>query len=173
MQRLIDHSVLRYCNALAHSIPTPGGGSCAALVGVLGVALLEMSMGYSSFSSSDLKVVRKIRRMLIGLVDKDAGAYRRVVQTRNGTERQRQKAWLKATEVPLEIYQQCRQAIRLAKAWQDSIKPTLKSDWAAGEMFLKSACAAAALNVRENIKRLKDSRERDRLMQEWRRLKTR
>ncbi len=171
MKKLVNDSISSYCDALARAVPTPGGGSSAALVGALGVGLLEMGMGYSSFSNAHLKQIRKIRMHFMKLVDEDAQAYRGVVRTWKKGASQKKKALVRATEVPLEICQLCQEGLRLAERWQSQVRPTLKNDWITGEVFLRTAFKASSLNVRENLKQLKRTTIAVSLQREWQRVK--
>lgn len=154
MKKLAQEPIANYMDALARPAPVPGGGSSGALVGALGAALLEMSMGYSSFSRNELKTIRKIRIELTRLIDEDARAYKKVIQSRRENFRRKQEALIRATKVPQEICRCCQRSIRLAKRWGKKIKPALKSDWVAGEFFLKTAFKAVSLNVGQNLKEL-------------------
>ena len=170
MRKLVNDTLMNYCGALARAVPTPGGGSSAALVGALGIALLEMGMGYSSFVTTHLKQIRKLRISLMKLVDEDAKAYSGVVRAWKKRTSQKQKALARATEVSLEICQLCQEGIRLAEKWQAQVKPALKSDWASGILFLKTAFKSAALNIKQNLRGLEGTPGKISLEKEWERI---
>ena len=111
MRKLVNYSLSEFSEELASRSPAPGGGSCAALVAALGVALLEMSMRYSQFPASEVADVRKTRLKLMQLVEKDAKAYQQVVQSRKKKPAYRQQALVRAVEIPLEICESCDHAI--------------------------------------------------------------
>lgn len=155
MKKLVNDSVSNYISALARTVAVPGGGSGAALVGALGTALLEMSMGYSAFSEGRLRLMTRVRLRLLKLVDEDARAYEEVAQSRKGSWTEKKKSLEKATEIPMRIHRNCERALILAKRWSRRIKPALKSDWQAGQSFLQAAKKAAVLHVTQNLKSLK------------------
>jgi len=83
--KFIDKSIRLYADKLAAKTPTPGGGSTAALLGVLGCALLSMVAnftlagkgfnGYKERSQKALKKSENIREKMTDLIDKDIAAY--------------------------------------------------------------------------------------------------
>jgi len=83
--KFIDKSIRLYADKLAAKTPTPGGGSTAALLGVLGCALLSMVAnftlagkgfnGYKERSQKALKKSENIREKMTDLIDKDVAAY--------------------------------------------------------------------------------------------------
>jgi formiminotetrahydrofolate cyclodeaminase len=149
---LTTYSVTKYLKAVAGKTQTPGGGSCSALVGAVGVALLEMSMAYSGFAPRQISQIRKIRQKLVKLIDEDARAYSKVLLAwKKGERRQKQKALKNAAGVSLEICRHCTRAINFAKGHHRSVKAALMSDWKGGQYFLKAAFLTSSLNVKQNL----------------------
>lgn len=155
MKKLANETITNYTHLLAQAAPTPGGGSSAALVGAMGVALLEMSMGYSKFSATHLTRIRHARLTLIRLVDEDAKAYAKVARSWKKGLAEKKKALRDAAEVPREICQNCQRVLRLTNRWGHKFKPALRSDWIAGKIFLKAAMKGASLNINQNLKELR------------------
>lgn len=124
MHKLKDCSVSRYLELLSQRTPTPGGGSAAALVGALGAALLAMvtsySIGRDSSRGTDqklqtiLKESKKFKAKFCKLIDLDAQAYLKVVKTRKGSKKAKQKALQEARAIPAEVAKLCSQALDLA-----------------------------------------------------------
>ncbi len=154
MKKLAREPIANYMNALARPAPVPGSGSSGALVGALGAALLEMSMGYSKISPNHLTRIRHVRLTLIHLVDEDAKAYAKVARSWKKGLTEKKKALRDAVEVPRVICQNCQRALRLTNRWSRKIKPALRGDWTAGKIFLKAAIRAESLNVEQNLKTL-------------------
>lgn len=151
---LVTYSISEYLNAVAKKSPTPGGGSCSALVGAIGVALLEMSMAYSGFPHKQIEQVRKIRQKLVKLIDVDARTYSKVVLAWKKGEREKQKALKNAAGVSLKICHHCTRAINFAKGHHRSVKAALMNDWKGGQYFLKVAFLTSSLNVKQNLNRI-------------------
>jgi len=86
---LHDQRLPDLLDAFSSSDPTPGGGSAAALLGALGASLLAMVAGMPKTKSNTpeeraaLDAARarllELRKTLMELIDRDAGAYDRVV----------------------------------------------------------------------------------------------
>ncbi len=155
MKKLVNKSIRDYTKELARRTPTPGGGSSAALVGALGAALLEMSMGYSGVTSARLAQIRRVRLRLTQLVDKDARAYAGVVRSWEKGRLRKKRALIGAVKVPREICRNCRQLLEWADRFSGQIKFTLKGDWTAGHIFLNAAMKSASLSLNQNLKTLK------------------
>ncbi len=123
MRKLKNYTVKEYADALARKEPVPGGGSCAALTGVLGAALISMVANYSKGKSSSKAVEKRIksiceksedlRAQLMECVDLDAAAYLQVVKTRKASASEKKKALKQARGIPLRVCRLCYKAIQL------------------------------------------------------------
>src|SRR5579883_1160445 len=174
---LIELSVNDFCNELASSSPAPGGGSVAALSGALGAALTAMvcnlTIGKKKYADVESEMMETlagaadIQRKLIRLIDADTDAFNAVMSAfgmPKETDEQKaaraqaiQDATKRATETPMEVMRLAREAIQLAgivavRGNQNSI-----SDAGVSAIMLRSACDAAALNVRINLGGLNDA----------------
>ena len=107
MSLLMDMTLRDYSDVLASSEPAPGGGSTAALSGVLGAALtmmvVNLSVGKKNYESLDEKIksefikeaenVKALQKELSGLVDEDTKAFNKfmeAVKLPKDTEEQKQ-----------------------------------------------------------------------------------
>ncbi len=102
----------------------------------------------------------------MNLVDHDASAYDLVVaafKRPKSTDQEKadrsaaiQDAMRVATEVPVETFRACAEAVEIARVVAAHGNPSAKSDVAVGVHALQAALAGAAFNVEINIGSLKD-----------------
>ncbi len=170
-------------DAFSSPDPTPGGGSAAALMGALGASLLAMVAGLpktktgapeerSALDDARADLLR-VRKTLVDLVDRDAAAYDLVVaafKRPKSTDEEKaarsaaiQDAMRVATEVPVETFRACAEAVEAARVVAEHGNPSAKSDVAVGVHALQAALMGAAFNVEINIGSLKDAALVDRL----------
>lgn len=160
MPRLKDHSLSVYLKVLSQRTPVPGGGSAAALAAALGAALISMVANYSlgkgtapavrSKIKAVLKQSEKIRLRLERLVDLDAQAYLKVVQTRKASPAKRKAALKGAQEVPLEVGRLCYAAVGLTPVLVAQGNKYLVSDVEVALELLWAGYRSAMINVRIN-----------------------
>ena len=145
MKNYQDHTLKEYTRALSSKTPVPGGGSAAALVASLGMALIAMVARYSIDRNPSQAVERKtksilrqgeaLEKRLLQLVDRDAQAYRKVVKTR----------W-----APQEVVRSCQRGIPLAAFLVKKGNRYLQSDARLAIEFLKSALRASQITIEIN-----------------------
>jgi glutamate formiminotransferase/formiminotetrahydrofolate cyclodeaminase len=160
MKQYANVTLKEYLDELASKNPTPGGGSAAALTAALGATLLSMVANYSKGRSGKPAVEKRIqktlneserfRKRLLRLVDLDAQAYLKVVQTRRGPEKAKKAARKKAREVPFEICRVCYSALDLAPVLVRDGNPYLLSDIQCAVELLLAGFNAAMVNVEIN-----------------------
>jgi len=150
-----NKSLKEYLDDLSKKLPAPGGGSASALVGGLGVSLLNMAINFTLGKPSykryekELKKILKdledLRNRFLKLVDEDVKAYK-------------SKDIWQALEVPLKIAQACFSAIKLCPSLLKKTNPNLISDIACGSIFLEAGFFGAYFNVEANLKFIKDKK---------------
>jgi len=155
-----NQSLQFYLDQLASRNPVPGGGSAAALVGALGAALIAMVANYSVGKGKTKKAQAKIkdvlrksekfRQQLLALVDRDAQAYLKVVQTRKAAPNIKHKARQKARAVPLETCRLCYDVLQLAPNLVEHGNPYLLSDVKVAVEMLWAGFNAAMFNAEAN-----------------------
>jgi formiminotetrahydrofolate cyclodeaminase len=173
---LTAKSLSQFLEELASSSPAPGGGSVAALSGALGAALTSMvcrlTIGKKKYADvqqemgSVLRRAEELRSSFFKLADEDTEAFNSVMKAfamPKGTEEERtqrlaaiEEATKKATLVPLQVTELCREALSLAKIAAEKGNTNSISDAGVSALMLHAACAAAALNVRTNLSSLQD-----------------
>lgn len=176
----MDMNLRDYCDILASSEPAPGGGSTAALSGVLGASLIMMvvnlTLGKKTFESLDehIKVrfmedfqnIKAIQEELIELVDEDTKAFNRfmeVMKLPKNTEEQQnvrrekmQEAGLYALQVPLKVAENCFDLLKNQGVIARYGNKNAISDVGVGVLLALSGLEGAILNVNINLPGIKD-----------------
>lgn len=163
---------------LSSKEPTPGGGGAAALAGALGAALggmvANLTIGRQRYADIEDEVqsikvaLYRVQKELLGLVEKDAkvfsplaGAYRMASGTEEEKaekERVMQACLKEAALVPLEIMEKCVEAMPLIEKLAEKGSVLAISDAGCAAAILKSAMLSAWLNVRINVRLIKDDK---------------
>lgn len=161
-----NQSIKTYLDDLAAKKPAPGGGSAAALAAALGAALLSMvanfTVGkekYKEFEQeikSSLKKSEKIRKKLLELVDLDVITYNKVAENKKKSLALYQKSLKEASLVPLEITQNCLEALELCPVLEKKGNKYLASDIHVARALLIGAIHSAVVNVRINLPYIED-----------------
>lgn len=144
---------------------TPGGGTCAAVVGATGAALCEMGCvhtvgkdGYADVASeleATGEELRAARERLLGLADADAAAARSLfdaIDAGDDTER----AAKRATGVPLAVAETCVAVLEAAVAVVEKGTDTARPDVVTGALCVEGARRGALFTVRTNADFLAD-----------------
>ncbi|MBE3573930.1 MAG: cyclodeaminase/cyclohydrolase family protein [Firmicutes bacterium] len=157
--------------ALASETPTPGGGSAAAAAGMMGAALVAMSLRVS-YRGQDIppEVARLVQRAeayrvsLGAKAPQDAAAYERYLSARRmprhtAEEQERRQEALasalrEATAVPLTVAEGCLGVLEVARDALEWVADRALSDLAAAAEVAAAGLASAAWNVRINLRGL-------------------
>ena len=155
-----NYSLTDYCAALSGRNPVPGGGSAAAYAAALGASLLLMVANYSISDKTPPDLVeetkrllaktQKLRDRLLELVDLDAQAYLKVVESKKGTVQSKENALKGAREVPREVCQLCYEAIELTPFLVEKGNKFLLSDIEVAVELLEAAFNSAKINIETN-----------------------
>ncbi|UCG87034.1 MAG: glutamate formimidoyltransferase [Gemmatimonadota bacterium] len=175
-RKLVDLSVTEFVERTASESATPGGGSVAAAVGAMGVALGTMIANLSSHKRgwdarwqefSDWAERGKVlHNELLRLIDEDTEAFNKVMdafglprETRAEQE-QRERAIEEATkgaiDVPFRILEKAHESMAIIKAMAETGNPASVSDAGVGALCALLAVRGALLNVRINARDLAD-----------------
>lgn len=148
-----NKSLKKYLDDLAAKMPTPGGGSAAALSAAMGVSLLSMvvhfTVGKPRYAQYEhelkeiLKVSERLRKDFLGLVDLDIKAYR-------------SKNLRKALDVPFMVCRLSYDALKMCPGLAKKGNVNLISDVAVAAALLEAACMSSWFNVKINLKCLND-----------------
>jgi formiminotetrahydrofolate cyclodeaminase len=176
MARLTDRPFRELLAAFASSAPTPGGGSAAALTASVAFALLTMvtrmprtRTGTDDERTTLDRVSEETQRLgdhAVQLVDDDAASYEEVVaayrlpkttEDEKTVRRAAIEAALRgAAEVPLDVMRACQAGLVSAIDVATSGNPAAGSDVAVAIELLMAATRSASLNVRENLKSIRE-----------------
>jgi formiminotetrahydrofolate cyclodeaminase len=160
--KLIEQTIGRYSDLLAADFPTPGGGSTAALNGVLGcgfiVKIARITLKKPEFAGNAALLQRiigqaeSLRRELLALVDEDTAAYKGIMAARALHQGEGLCAALKtAVESPCRILQSALAALSLARSLSARYYAGTASDLALAACNLEAAARGACLTVRINL----------------------
>ncbi len=175
-KRLIDFTCKGFANETASESPAPGGGSIAAYMGALGVALATMVANLSSHKAgwdarweefSDWAAAgQKIKDELLALVDEDTNSFNKIMDAfglPKATEAEKsmrdaaiQAATRYATEIPFKTMEKTLASMPIIKAMAEVGNPNSVSDAGVGALCARSAVMGAFLNVKINASGLKD-----------------
>ena len=148
---LIEKSLIDYINQVDSDMPAPGGGSVAALVGALGVALAKMSAHFSvtkkKFKEADegkknkfilaFKELDYYKDLLIKGVDDDAISYEAVTYAKQlKDEENLQKALLVSTIVAFDMQEASYNALITSKSHNEFILAIIRAFFPAFELSL-------------------------------------
>lgn len=188
---LVQMNLREFCNETLSDSPAPGGGSVAALMGALGVSLggmvanlsagkrgWEDQLGY--FSGWAVKA-QQLKDELLALVDEDTSAFNKVMAAfalpKGSAEEKSTRvdaievANKYAAEVPLRVMKTAAKAYDLLQEMADKGNPASISDVGVGVLATVTCVEGAGMNVRINLKSLKDETLKSSLGQDVRKLR--
>ena len=180
---LIDKKVSNFLDELASSSPTPGGGSVAALAGVLGASLISMvgnlTLGKKKYEDveKDIKKIisssEKLRYELSQLIEEDIKAFNNFMATYKmpkETEDEKkiraekiQEALIKAAKVPLKTAYKSLDIMILSQEVAEKGNINVISDAGVAVLMAEAALESAILNVKINLRMIKDEKIRKEL----------
>jgi len=180
---LIDKKVSNFLNELASNSPTPGGGSVAALAGALGVALISMvgnlTVGKKKYEDveEDIKKIisssEKLRYELSQLIEEDVKVFNNFMATYKmpkETEDEKkiraemiQESLIKAAKVPLRVAYKCLDILILSQEAAEKGNVNVVSDAGVAVLMAEAALESAILNVKINLKMIKDEKTKEEL----------
>jgi formiminotetrahydrofolate cyclodeaminase len=173
---LTNLSLDQFLDRIASREPVPGGGSVAALSAALAASLAEMVANltlekkeYEAVAGEMSLVAEKslvLRRALIKDVDRDADAYKAVInafrlprQTREEKEKRSgaiQSALKKAANIPLAVARRSFELMEMAEMVIRKGNRNAVTDGAVSVMMARTAVLSALYNVRINLSGIKD-----------------
>ena len=171
-----DRNLEQFLDELASQSPTPGGGSVAAIMGAMGGALVSMvcnlTIGKPAYAPVEaelqnvLQQAETLRRKLADLVQADIAVFDQVMAAyrlpKDSEEDKKQRsaaiqtALKAATEVPLECARLSVDVMRLSKIAAEKGNTGVITDAGAAVAAAHAACKCSVLNVRVNVKNIRD-----------------
>ena len=174
--KLMQMQVDTFAEVLGSDAPAPGGGSAAALAGVLGAALVSMvcalTQGKEKYKDSEELVqtvqaeATRLRLTLTEAVDRDTAAFEKVSAAfgmPKSTEEEKQRrsqaiqdGLIACIESPLGIMRCGLDVLKLAERLHGRYNSSCASDLGVGVLLVRAGVQGAWLNVRINLGSLKD-----------------
>ncbi|MCL2349991.1 MAG: cyclodeaminase/cyclohydrolase family protein [Defluviitaleaceae bacterium] len=174
--KLTDLNIKDFAAQLASSAPAPGGGSAAALSGLMGVSLLEMvanlTVGRKKYAEHEelmqsiITEAKNHHQALLNAIDLDAKAYDQVsaaYKLPKETDEDKaarsaaiQKTLKAATLSPFAILAHCEQSLELAQKAVGKANTNAASDLGVCAMALKTGAQGAWMNILINLMDIKD-----------------
>jgi glutamate formiminotransferase/formiminotetrahydrofolate cyclodeaminase len=168
--RLIKMDLKSFMNETASESPAPGGGSVAAYIGALGVALGTMVANLSAHKrgwderwkefSDWAGRGKEIQNTLLKLVDEDTLAFNAIMEAfglPKKTDSEKvyrntaiQEATRSAIMVPFRVMETAYSAFPLIKAMAETGNPNSVSDAGVGALAIRACIRGAFLNVKIN-----------------------
>ena len=168
--KLISMTLTDFADETASESPAPGGGSIAAYVGSLGVALGTMVANLSSHKKGWdnrwkefgdwAEKGEQYKNELLKLVDADTRAFTQIMNAfalPKTTEAEKairneviQNATKYAIEIPFKVMQAAYASMEVIKAMAEVGNPNSVSDAGVGALCVRSAVMGAFMNVRIN-----------------------
>ena len=160
---LVSMSVLAFADSLSAGVPTPGGGSTAALVAALSsslssmVAALTFGRGRTPEMETAGRRAQELKDWFLQAVDRDTESFDALMATyrlpRSDPTRQAAvaDATVAATIVPLEVLESCADALRLAHQVASDGNASAVTDAGVAGLCALAAAEGASLNVRVNM----------------------
>lgn len=161
-----------FSDALASSVPVPGGGGVSALVSALGAGLGVMvgslTIGKKKYAANEPEMreitaqAKRIQERLLELVDADAECFeplsRAYAMPKDAPERDAvmESCLALAASAPMEIAEISCRAIELMERFALLGSALAVSDAGCGAELCRAALRAAALNVYVNTRLMKD-----------------
>jgi len=190
---LLDSSLHEFADDTAARTPTPGGGSVAAYVAELGVALGVMSArfteGRKGFEphetalASEIALLEALRGGFEELVEADAAAFETVGaayklprdtdEAKAARREAIQSALMLAMDAPLRTCRAAVSGLEVLESLSGHVNPNIASDVAVGAYSLGAAFRSAWVNVLVNLAGIKDETVKERVAAEGEELSAR
>lgn len=174
--RLVDMDLVAFSEETASESPAPGGGSIAAYVGTMGIALGTMVANLSAHKRgwddqwemySDWAVKGEAyRKELLYLVDEDTNSFNKIMDAfglPKGSDEEKaarsqaiQDATKYAIEIPYRVMETAYNSMEVMRAMAEHGLEASISDAGVGALCARTAVRGAGLNVKINVGGLKD-----------------
>ena len=180
MSLLMDMTLEKYSDVLASNEPAPGGGSTAALSGLMGASLtmmvVNLSVGKKSYEALDEAIKQKfiedfhkvesLKKELAQPVDEDTAAFNKFMEAmklpkdtdeqKKIREEKMQKASIYALQIPLKTAEKCLGILQNQEVIATYGNKNAVSDVGVGALMALSGLEGAVLNVKINLPGITD-----------------
>lgn len=186
--RLVSMDLRTFSNETASETVAPGGGSVSAYVGALGVSLAAMSANLSSHKrqwddrweefSVWAEKGQQLKDELLRLVDEDTRAFHSILEAfrlPKSTEEEKtarreaiQQATKYAIEIPFQTMKAALASFEVIREMVEKGNPSSITDAGVGALCARAAVHGAFMNVKVNMKDLKDAAFAEKILTEAR-----
>lgn len=151
-------------DALAAASPVPAGGAAAAFAVAMAASLCAMAARLSGLEDSAERT-RRLAQLATDLAAEDGDAYAAVLLAarRRGGPDEAQRAWERATLVPIGVAETAADVIEETRRIRESLRRSLACDAGAAALLAAAGGRASLANAAENLGRISDRRTRDAL----------
>lgn len=192
--QLMEMTLRQYNELLGSKEPAPGGGSTAALTGVLAASLtmmvVSLSQGKKSFEALDKgikrvfmeesKNIEKLREELSALTEEDTKAFNKFMEAiklpkdmeeeKAIRNKKLQEASIYALQVPLTTGEKCYLILKNQKTIAVYGNKNAVSDVGVGSLLALAGLEGALLNVNINLPSIEDEKIKNEAMQKSRKI---
>lgn len=161
---MIDLTIGEFITRLASSNDGPGGGSAAALMGLSGIALLQMVSGRVE-SPCNQQQLTAFAEQLIKLIDEDQQAFAAVValqpqphETPASPDANFEQAVVYAIEVPLAVVKVCMAGLLIVLQVMTTIDSIMISELVVAAEALQAGAASSIINMKVNLSLLQSAK---------------
>jgi len=192
-KKLVDMPLSAFVWETSSESPAPGGGSVSAAMGAMGVALGTMVANLSSHKrgwddrweefAEWAEKGAQMQKRLLELVDEDTEAFNAIMKAYEmpkGSDEEKaarsaavEEATKKASIVPLTVMKEASKTFELLGEMIRKGNPNSVTDAAVGVLATRACIRGAYLNVRVNVKGLKDRAFAENLIAEGREIEGR
>ena len=175
-EKLVDLSLATFVWETSADSPAPGGGSVAAAMGAMGAALGSMVANLSGHKrgwddrweefATWAERGAEMQKRLLELVDEDTEAYKGILKAFELPKKSEEEkaaraaaveaATLHASLVPLTVMKEAFKVFELLEEMTEKGNPNSVTDGAVGVLAVRACIGGAFLNVKINVKGLKD-----------------
>ena len=166
--KLIDLALDAFAGTVTDTEPTPAGGSVSAAVGAFGASLVSMAFRLAAgtgeipaYMEGRADELDDLRDLLLELVDRDATAYRALMNVGDASGEKAAKARREAFEAPMETAEFSLAALRLLAVGATEVPERLGSDCAVARHALVAAIEGGLAIAEVNLAAWPDAGERD------------
>lgn len=177
-KKLVDYTLVEFCQELGSSSPAPGGGSTGALTASLGAALVSMvanlTIGKKKYSDVEESMIRikqeatNLLSYLLELVDEDTIAFNKVMDAfrmpkKTQTEKELRKnmiqqATIGACEVPLKIAKYSVKVASISNKVARFGNKNAITDAGVAARLAEASYYAGMYNIKINLASIKDEK---------------
>jgi len=183
-KKLVDLSLASFVWETSSDSPAPGGGSVAAAMGAMGAALGSMVANLSGHKrgwddrweefATWAERGAEMQKRLLELVDEDTEAYNGILKAYEMPKKSDEEkaaraaaveaATLHASLVPLTVMKEAYKVFELLEEMTAKGNPNSVTDGAVGVLAVRACIQGAFLNVKINVKGLKDRAKAEELL---------